>query len=257
MDPPDAAGTLGTVCVRETSIIRPQRTGDMFFFICSTNRWNDWHAYQFKAGGLLEVYVPGRPKLCKRLLGQLCGFNLGLLMCHLTVVVGRQHFDASKIGQVYPRVYGGTANRYLLLAYRRGLSPRVRGNQTRARAGHVQDGSIPACTGEPGRRGPIPGSGRVYPRVYGGTWRGSDGASTESGLSPRVRGNPPRPLTRDCRMRSIPACTGEPLQLHRMPVEVWVYPRVYGGTRRAVPDIQIEPGLSPRVRGNRSGAASR
>ena len=141
----------------------------MFFSSAQQSRWNDWHAYQFKAGGLLEVYVPGRPKLCKRLLGQLCGFNLGLLMCHLTVVVGRQHFDASKIGQVYPRVYGETWVNVVNELQTQGLSPRVRGNHRRGahrrgRAGlsprvrgnpglkagfAVGLWSIPACTGEP------------------------------------------------------------------------------------------------------------
>ena len=50
------------------------------------------------------------------------------------------------------------------------------------------------------------------------------------GLSPRVRGNPPR-------LTSTPSATG-------------VYPRVCGGTLGRAVDILPAAGLSPRVRGN-------
>ena len=50
--------------------------------------------------------------------------------------------------------------------------------------------SIPACAGEPYRRGPYGSIGMVYPRVCGGThWR-HDVIGERLGLSPRVRGNP-------------------------------------------------------------------
>ena len=70
------------------------------------------------------------------------------------------------------------------------------------------------------------------------------------GLSPRVRGNPDDsdPLTQ--RMRSIPACAGEPLPVGLVGVAVQVYPRVCGGTVGQYGQRQYSRGLSPRVRGN-------
>ena len=52
--------------------------------------------------------------------------------------------------------------------------------------------SIPACAGEPLDDSGIPGAVWVYPRVCGGTKRGSILIRAMLGLSPRVRGNPPR-----------------------------------------------------------------
>ena len=72
-------------------------------------------------------------------------------------------------------------------------------------------GSIPACAGEP-----LIGSSnlevdRVYPRVCGGTARRVGTIAVCDGLSPRVRGNLLTPRTWEPRLRSIPACAGEPL----------------------------------------------
>ena len=76
------------------------------------------------------------------------------------------------------------------------------------------------------------------------------------GLSPRVRGNldinPPLPR----RIRSIPACAGEP---RAMTVGLrWqgVYPRVCGRTPPGGVDRSYVEGLSPRVRGNPSRTPS-
>ena len=129
--------------------------------------------------------------------------------------------------RVYPRVCGGT-NRPLRDAGAR---------------------SIPACAGEPLPSRPTACSKQVYPRVCGGTplglWTGLSprvrgnhrvtafNLRNDTGLSPRVRGNPSH-LTatrpdighpRVCggthqlqgadRLRSIPACAGEPRILRR------------------------------------------
>ena len=95
--------------------------------------------------------------------------------------------DLQHLGQVYPRVYGGT-----ILAricdLRRSIPACTLviavycGGQQR---------SIPACTGEPRR--PVTDM-QVYPRVYGGTLQGklTELAHCTAGLSPRVRGNPSR-----------------------------------------------------------------
>ena len=112
--------------------------------------------------------------------------------------------------KVYPRVYGGTSSAISLRIARRGLSPRVRGNR---RVGVVQGvaiGSIPACTGEPLFRGDRILAVKVYPRVYGGTPGLVSYSRFVEGLSPRVRGNPDIGKIRGAKVRSIPACTGEP-----------------------------------------------
>ena len=57
--------------------------------------------------------------------------------------------------------------------------------------------------------------------------------------------------------RSIPACAGEPVCIHRTRRADWVYPRVCGGTRLIVSGVNTVRGLSPRVRGNLSNGISR
>ena len=51
--------------------------------------------------------------------------------------------------RVYPRACGGTACVAMVQTLRRGLSPRMRGNQERVFREAVQPGSIPAHAGEP------------------------------------------------------------------------------------------------------------
>ncbi len=77
----------------------------------------------------------------------------------------------------------------VLLAVGAGLSPRVRGNLSGEAVSASRAGSIPACAGEP-----IPDAvrqviGEVYPRVCGGTPPSKPRMISDSGLSPRVRGN--------------------------------------------------------------------
>ena len=72
----------------------------------------------------------------------------------------------------------------------------------------------------------------------------------ETGLSPRVRGNP-RAQTPTIRIEgSIPACAGEPPPDWRVLSSASVYPRVCGGTVWARFCMSTAGGLSPRVRGN-------
>ena len=152
---------------------------------------------------------------------------------------------------VYPRVYGGTLCRTQSRDCIRGLSPRVRGNQKRGGASARSPGSIPACTGEPADPRAPQGLNAVYPRVYGGTQSVLDRMQGARGLSPRVRGNPRRPTAWWTRLRSIPACTGEPRARVRAAKWGRVYPRVYGGTSSSRAIQSRRKGLSPRVRGNR------
>ena len=174
--------------------------------------------------------------------------------------------------------------------HRSGLSPRVRGNR---RARHDADtplGSIPACAGEPrlGRtvyrsqrvyprvcggtaegflsnisntglsprvRGNLDEKGvdsrqRVYPRVCGGTLRLGSMVLMQRGLSPRVRGNRPDGIVHDLELGSIPACAGEPQPWRSSGTRHRVYPRVCGGTGWHGSESVRIGGLSPRVRGN-------
>ena len=152
---------------------------------------------------------------------------------------------------VYPRVCGGTLSRMSEEDIKGGLSPRVRGNLMNLRPYQQEDGSIPACAGEPAAIRPVTYTGWVYPRVCGGT-----GSGSFSGLRT---------------VRSIPACAGEP-QVSALPSSLSeVYPRVCGGTSwngtdytglgRSIPRVcggtclkrwckSVIKGLSPRVRGN-------
>ena len=93
----------------------------------------------------------------------------------------------------------------------------------------------------------------VYPRVCGGT-RYTRGALLPGlGLSPRVRGNLSVAADDADLKGSIPACAGEPHTEALLARLIAVYPRVCGGTMRWPVCWRIPFGLSPRVRGNRSG----
>ena len=74
------------------------------------------------------------------------------------------------------------------------------------------DRSIPACAGEPDTAAPPPYQARVYPRVCGGTGFIITAEWLANGLSPRVRGNPGQGWPPISRLRSIPACAGEPVR---------------------------------------------
>ena len=160
---------------------------------------------------------------------------------------------------VYPRVCGGTPATAPTTRSLQGLSPRVRGNPLPYLTTCWPLGSIPACAGEPfpckvgvpyaavyprvcggtihigvksepwfrrtGSR--LPG---VYPRVCGGTLHTLPAPPLWSGLSPRVRGNPPGERQVSLRSGSIPACAGEPPRMAISEMRFQVYPRVCGGT---------------------------
>ena len=151
---------------------------------------------------------------------------------------------------VYPRAYGETDDHPFISDSRTGLSPRLRGNRGIVTQRMTAIGSIPALTGKPtGASSPRRWSA-VYPRAYGETAFGRREMETDQGLSPRLRGNPPRELWPQTTDGSIPALTGKPHgggsgeRRHR------VYPRAYGETRPPESVTQTSRGLSPRLRGN-------
>ena len=101
-------------------------------------------------------------------------------------------------------------------------------------------------------RGPTSSAIRwVFPPVCGGTTVSRRRDAQAHGLSPRVRGNLSSPAHTGRRPRSIPACAGEPTLRSSKRVDNTVYPRVCGGTSTNPATNPPNPGLSPRVRGNR------
>ena len=153
--------------------------------------------------------------------------------------------------KVYPRVCGGTSPVAPDAISRTGLSPRVRGNPGGWCSPARWTRSIPACAGEPVKRPRTPPAHTVYPRVCGGTIEAGIDAIPRAGLSPRVRGNRADGRLSGGRLRSIPACAGEPARRHPASRPATVYPRVCGGTENIPHNRFVTRGLSPRVRGNR------
>ena len=156
--------------------------------------------------------------------------------------------------RVYPRVYGESyvLRHRQLLPY--GLSPRVRGIlKASSNPGDVVR-SIPACTGNPRCPAPQRLSTRVYPRVYGESRVRAVLHPPGLGLSPRVRGIRPTEDRLPATSRSIPACTGNPLDRRTESVLQSVYPRVYGESVAGGVGACFGAGLSPRVRGIRSSS---
>ena len=114
----------------------------------------------------------------------------------------------------------------------------------------MNDGSIPACAGEPYSKNTPNILAQVYPRVCGGTCIQCRRNYPVCGLSPRVRGNQHVGIAARPLARSIPACAGEPLWPQTLAGIRQVYPRVCGGTVSPLCYSQPSYGLSPRVRGN-------
>ena len=112
---------------------------------------------------------------------------------------------------VYPRVCGGTRVAETVRLASPGLSPRVRGNRLPSDGAHRLSRSIPACAGEPTSGSPGAAPSAVYPGVCGGTFSPLMPTWIKTGLSPRVRGNPPAQDRHPSTPGSIPACAGEPL----------------------------------------------
>ena len=133
-----------------------------------------------------------------------------------------------------------------------GLSPRVRGSPRHQAWTDGQEGSIPACAGEPISAISRAARRRVYPRVCGGAFIAELLAGRERGLSPRVRGSHDPSRHGGDGAGSIPACAGEPLSLSLWTDRGRVYPRVCGGATNPRPSRWKAMGLSPRVRGSRT-----
>ena len=112
---------------------------------------------------------------------------------------------------VYPRLCGGTVYEEYCVGGLYGLSPPVRGNQRLDKRDNQRLRSIPACAGEPLQPYQPDKAKKVYPRLCGGTRGLKDQDTGQEGLSPPVRGNLDKSRPHPDRIRSIPACAGEPI----------------------------------------------
>ena len=95
------------------------------------------------------------------------------------------------------------------LSLSEGLSPLVRGKLDEIRHPGCDRGSIPACAGETGFRKKLILLKTVYPRLCGGNGAVQPTGCDDAGLSPLVRGKPPKDDTATTHPGSIPACAGE------------------------------------------------
>ena len=112
--------------------------------------------------------------------------------------------------RVYPRLRGGTSTSQPLSLSHAGLSPLARGNRWRADGWQHQEGSIPACAGEPAFLSHSVSVLGVYPRLRGGTAYWQRAYQRRLGLSPLARGNRAVTISEHDGQGSIPACAGEP-----------------------------------------------
>ena len=152
---------------------------------------------------------------------------------------------------VYPRVCGAALKEASERSLHEGLSPRVRGSQTRRFQRGVIRGSIPACAGQPFAGCSSTGQTGVYPRVCGAAVKNNIIPAVNEGLSPRVRGSPPDADRFRRPAGSIPACAGQPWSCQNLLFFSEVYPRVCGAAMGAGISVRASRGLSPRVRGSR------
>jgi len=147
-------------------------------------------------------------------------------------------------------VRGGADERPKGQQQNRGPSPRARGSLLSMTFVDMDNGSIPACAGEPLE---APNSGhpsRVHPRVRGGATGISSIGMRLKGPSPRARGS----LTGGHRAillcGSIPACAGEPFGRRLDRDRCGVHPRVRGGAIMTKAVLIPDEGPSPRARGS-------
>ena len=157
---------------------------------------------------------------------------------------------------VYPRVCGETRSSCDIAAPAQGLSPRMRGNHGQVGHQALEPGSIPAYAGKPPAASTGKQSRRVYPRVCGETSTPCSQKYSVSGLSPRMRGNPPLSVAVTEVLGSIPAYAGKPRPAAGREGALRVYPRVCGETSGRERASAIPSGLSPRMRGNQETAGA-
>ena len=153
----------------------------------------------------------------------------------------------------YPRACGETDHVPRQPGITRGLSPRLRGNHCVKREHAPCSGTIPAPAGKPSPDRRRPAAYWDYPRACGETPRRRPTRSTSGGLSPRLRGNRRVVGERRDTGGTIPAPAGKPCRRKRRARPSRDYPRACGETAFVRRRFRFGSGLSPRLRGNRTG----
>ena len=156
------------------------------------------------------------------------------------------------MGRAYPRACGETDKNLRRLWQKKGLSPRMRGNQIAEQTAPMPVGPIPAHAGKPGNKKTRQSAARAYPRACGETSLTREGVKSAEGLSPRMRGNHLPKRTDSYPLGPIPAHAGKPFHQMAMGVYARAYPRACGETRLYAVKPLFNQGLSPRMRGNRT-----
>ena len=151
---------------------------------------------------------------------------------------------------VHPRVGGETLRSRRVVQLEDGPSPRGRGNLQDQRLADVLFRSIPAWAGKPAGGGHAAGTPWVHPRVGGETSCGRKRGTSNSGPSPRGRGNRRGGSLAGARWRSIPAWAGKPHPVAPPLRRQEVHPRVGGETAQGLGESCKSAGPSPRGRGN-------
>ena len=192
---------------------------------------------------------------------------------------GQPRRSYRRLGEVtvYPRVCGAATVTAASSSGAMGLSPRVRGSRQASSARHlpirsipacagrldhspepdVLDRSIPACAGQPSDSSSRLCHSWVYPHVCGAATSNIGDWESEVGLSPRVRGSRYGRPCEYLRWRSIPTCAGQPFAPPPCRCALSVYPHVCGAATPVRVNRLSCMGLSPRVRGSRSGVGVR
>ena len=147
--------------------------------------------------------------------------------------------------------FAGKPCRVRTSTFRRPVYPRACGGNHRAT---VADGagprSIPAPAGKPFAFFVGESTSQVYPRACGETPQRVLARDKVRGLSPRLRGNLLKRVTRRIPSRSIPAPAGKPPTPKFGTSHPSVYPRACGETTPSTNPQPLRKGLSPRLRGN-------
>ena len=131
--------------------------------------------------------------------------------------------------RVYPRVCGGTCVDITASVEDEGLSPRVRGNRSRAVRSSCSVRSIPRVRGTATLPMLVQNPQGLSPRVRGNRFRIYRKLFWEGSI-PACAGDLCCRPTGPYLARSIPACAGEPVRLLTEDNARRVYPRVCGGT---------------------------
>ncbi len=135
--------------------------------------------------------------------------------------------------RVDPRVGGGSGRFCSARGWREGRSPRGRGKHQSKLLAALRARSIPAWAGEAPRCISTVSSGRVDPRVGGGSSPSCLPLNAAPGRSPRGRGKLQPSPKRMLPVGSIPAWAGEARGEDGDGDEDGVDPRVGGGSRRS------------------------